>query len=203
MGTGDDEPTTKVGRLLAEYELDGLGAELEAHWTADTPERKSLRDLAALFNRELLRTQMRKHEMSTVDRDVARYYRLLTDDEVTTGQAVEARNELTEHGIDIDDLTGDFVTYQAVRGYLRNVRGAEYDRSGGDSQIEVERDRIERLITRTEAVTRDKLDQLENTDRIDLGTPRLFVGIDVFCEDCGSRYAVGQLLDRGGCDCDE
>jgi hypothetical protein len=28
------------------------------------------------------------------------------------------------------------------------------------------------------------------------------VSARVVCEDCGSQYEVGELLDRGGCDCD-
>ncbi|MBX0297008.1 rod-determining factor RdfA [Haloarcula nitratireducens] len=201
MSGSDDTPTTKVGRLIEIYELDGFGAELEAYWTGEGAERKSLRDLATLFNEELLRTQMRDHGMSAVDSDVESYYELLDDDEVSAGRATEARRDLEQHGIDIDEVTDDFVTYQAIRGYLQNVRGASYEQTEDSEQIAKEQERLERLITRTEAVSREKLERLRDTDRIDLGTFRMFVGVNVFCESCGSQYSIEELLDEGGCDC--
>jgi len=49
-----DEPRTsrragKVARLLAEYDMESLGPELERLWTADE-DRQSLRELADYFN---------------------------------------------------------------------------------------------------------------------------------------------------------
>lgn len=201
MSNPDDAPNTKVGRLLEEYELEDLGATLEAYWTGDGRERESLRDLADRFNRALLRTRIREHDVSTVGADVDAYYDLLTGDDVSAGRAAEARSELEQHGIDVDALTSDFVTYQAIRSYLTEVRGATYEQPDDAEQVAKERDQIDRLMTRTETVSREKLEQLRNTDRIELGDFRLFVSVDVFCESCGSQYAVDELLDRGGCDC--
>ncbi len=39
--TTDGRPSSKVARLIDEYELDGLGAEMEARWTGDGEERMS------------------------------------------------------------------------------------------------------------------------------------------------------------------
>ncbi|MDS0279800.1 hypothetical protein NDI85_18595 [Halomicroarcula sp. S1AR25-4] len=197
----DDAPTTKVGRLIDVYDLDGLGPELEAHWTSEGDARKSLRDLADLFNKELLRAEMRDNDMAPVDSDVDTYYELLTSDDVSAGRATEARRDLEQEGIDVAELTDDFVTYQAVRGYLQNVRGASYEQADDAEQVAKEQQQLERLVTRTQAVSREKLDRLRKTDRIDLGTFRVFVGINIFCETCGSQYAVDELLENGGCDC--
>jgi hypothetical protein len=201
MSTPDDTPNTKVGRLLDQYGLDGLGATLETHWTDDGRDRKSLRDLADMFNKTLLRTQIREHDVNIVGADVDAYYDLLHGDDVSAGRAAEARTELAQQGVDVDALTNDFVTYQAMRSYLKDVRGASYERPDDAEQVAKEKEQIERLLTRTETVSREKLDRLRNTDRINLGAFRLFVGVDVFCETCGSQYSIEELLDRGGCDC--
>jgi hypothetical protein len=50
-------------------------------------------------------------------------------------------------------------------------------------------------------VTEGKLDQLRRSDEIVLGNARVFVDVNVLCEDCGAQYEVDELLDRGGCDC--
>ena len=56
--TDDSSRSTKrrhnVTRLNNEYDLAGIGAELEHRWTATGDERMSLRSLAAYFNRYLL-----------------------------------------------------------------------------------------------------------------------------------------------------
>jgi hypothetical protein len=143
--TGGTE--TKVGRLIDGYDLGPeYGAELEAAWTDDGVERKSLRDLAEEFNRKLLAAAMSGAGMSTLDGEVDNIFRLLTEDDVTAGTRTDARSRLERNGIDVDQLERDFVTYQAIR---------------------------------------------------------LFVSVDVLCEGCGSQYTIAELLERGGCDCDE
>jgi len=197
----DDTPTTKVGRLIEQVDLTGVGADLEARWTGDGVERESLRDLADRFNRELLRARLRDSDADVTELDLDRAYRLLTDDDATAGKRAEIRATLEQMGVDVTALTDDFVTYQAIRSYLQNVRGASYEGTSDTEQVEKERDQVGRLASRTEAVSREKLERLRNTDRIELGTFRVFVDVDVFCEDCGRQFAVGELLDRGGCDC--
>lgn len=197
----DDTPTTKVGRLIEQAGLTGFGADLEARWTGDGVERESLRDLADRFNRELLRARIRDSDADASELDLDRTYRLLTDDDATAGERAEIQATLEQAGVDVSTLTDDFVTYQAVRSYLQNVRGASYEGTTDAEQVEKERDQVERLVGRTEAVSREKLERLRDTDRIELGTFRVFVDVDVFCEDCGRQFSVGELLDRGGCDC--
>lgn len=51
---------SKVARLIDEYEWTGLGATLEARWTADGSERASLRDLADQFNERVLEAALRE-----------------------------------------------------------------------------------------------------------------------------------------------
>jgi hypothetical protein len=193
---------SKVARLIDEY---GLGHEfgdrLEDRWTADGDRRESLRTLADRFNERLLEAAMTDAGLSTVDGEIANMYRLLTDDNVSSGNRTEARRRLEREGIDVDRLETDFVTYQAIRSYLTEYRDAEYDDEGDRSRPERVVQTIQRLTSRVRSVAERNLAQLRGTDRLTLGEFRLFVEISVLCEDCGSQYELVELLTRGGCDC--
>ncbi|SDZ82593.1 hypothetical protein SAMN04488065_0600 [Haloplanus vescus] len=192
----------KVARLIAAYDLgDSFGDELERLWTAEGQERRSLRDLADRFNRTLLESAMAEAGASTVGGEVDNLYRLLTDDNVSSGMRTEARSRLEREGVDVDQLETDFVTYQAIRSYLTDYRDATYERSDG-RQVDTVLDTVGRLRARLRSVTEDRLERLRDTDRITLGDFRLFVDVDVLCEECGGQYGVVDLLERGGCDCD-
>lgn len=208
MASGNDSdggtPSTKVGRLLDSYDLGvEYGAELEAAWTDEGSERKSLRDLATEFNRRLVAASMAQTDMSTLDGEVDNIFRLLTEDEVTAGTRTEVRSRLERSGVDVGQLERDFVTYQAIRSYLQNERGAEYEETSDADRLERTSDSIERLRSRLSSVCETNLEQLRETDRITLDEFRLFVSVDVLCEGCGSQYTVAELLDRGGCDCED
>lgn len=202
---GDDQgkKSSKVARLIDEYDLgESFGDELERLWTAEGDRRKSLRDLADMFNRRILDSALSAAGTATVSGEVENLYRLLTADDVSSGMRTEARARLERDGIDVDGLERDFVTYQAIRSYLKEYRDAEYERPSGTEQVESVVETIQRLRSRLRSITEGSLDRLRSTDRLTLGSFRLFVDVDVLCEDCGAQYGVVDLLERGGCDCE-
>lgn len=202
MGDADDNSSgrrSKVARLIDEYGLDGLGAEMERRWTAEGDDRLSLRDLAAYFNREVLSAAMADAGMQPLGGEAENVYRLLTGD-VSGAERTRTERRLEREGIDVDALRGDFVTYQAIRTYLREHRGAAYDTDDRDRTV-VEAENIGKLRGRTTAVVAGKLDQLRDGGHIELGDAQTFVEISVLCSDCGEQYGIDELLDRGGCDC--
>lgn len=194
-------PRSKVARLIARYGLSPIGDDLAVAWLGEGQERQSLRTLADRFNRALLLAALRDAGMDIVDGEGENYYRLLTDDDVSSGTRVEARNRLEANDIDVDDLLEDFVTYQAIRHYLTEVRGLSYDNTPPDG-VEGERTAIDKLQSRVESVVRDTVDRLAAADTLSVGSYRVFVGIDILCQDCGGQFSVGELLSRGGCDCE-
>ncbi|AUV84671.1 hypothetical protein C2R22_23815 (plasmid) [Salinigranum rubrum] len=99
----------KVATLIARHELDGIGEEMEALWTRETEGRKSLRNLTDFFNKELLRAQLRRAGANPLDGEVANIYRLLSDDNVSSGKRVQAERTLEQHDIDVDQLRTEFV----------------------------------------------------------------------------------------------
>jgi hypothetical protein len=192
---------SKVAQLIDTYGLESMGAELEQAWLGDNQERQSLRDLADRFNQALLVAAIRDAGMDVIDGEPANFYRLLTAGDVSAGKRIEARNRLERAGIDVDRLENEFVTYQAIRYYLRNVRDVSYEPDSGTEQVERERGTIGRLRGRVETIVRDTVDRLNAVDKLSVGEYRVFVSIDIRCQDCGARFSISDLLDRGGCNC--
>jgi hypothetical protein len=204
MGTNeDDRPSSKVARLIDAYDLDGLGDELEARWTADGAERLSLRDCATLFNERLLERALLDAEGRVSTADVGTTYERLTGDDVTTGVRTETRNRLERDGVDVERLEREFVTYQAIRSYLTEYRDAEYERLSDAEKIQKDLRSIQRLQTRTRSVTEDRIEKLRDTDRIAIDSFEVLLETAVLCRDCGRQYAVTELLEREGCRCQE
>lgn len=191
----------KVARLLQKYNLEGFGAELEREWTADQ-NRRSLRDLATYFNQQILEQTLKTSNVQQLDGELENTYRLLTDDEVSNAEFTRIKRRLERDGVDVESLLKDFVTYQAIRTYLKEYRGAEYTPSETDP-VEREKTNIQKLRGRTISVTEGKIEQLQKTDQIILGDFRILTNIQVVCEDCNSQFDVAELLDRGGCNCTE
>lgn len=205
MPTENDDETTpdsKVARLIDEYQLgEQFGQRLEDLWTADNGERESLRALADRFNKRLLGAAIADAGLSIVDGEVDNLYRLLTSDDVSSGNRTEARERLRRNGIDIEQLESDFVTYQAIRSYLKEFRGATYERDSETTRVETVLQTIQRLKSRTRSVAEKSLQQLTDADHISLGEFRVFIDISVLCEDCDTQYGIVELLRKGSCDC--
>jgi hypothetical protein len=201
-GETQSEPshrTGKVERIIDSYELTNVGDEIVRSWTDDASERRSLRKLAKQFNQRLLRATIREAEASLREYDIDRTYRLLTADDVSSGRRTRVRSRLERDGVDVDRLESNFVSHLAVRTYLRH-RGATRSESSED-QVTKEAQRIQRLRSRTTTVTDSKLRQLSTTDRIAIGEFRVLTEIQVFCEDCQTRYDVDELLTQKACAC--
>lgn len=199
--TGEtNERRSKVARLIDEYDLDGVGDELEARWTATGDAHWSLRDLAAELNRKLVVARLNEAGVHLSDREVETVVRALTSNEVSAAERNQLQRRLERDGVDVDSLDSDVVTYQAVRSYLRDYRGVSYEREGGD-RVGAAADTIEKLRSRLISVTETKLEQLRQTPHLALGEFHVMVDIGVLCAECNSRYGVVELLSQGGCDC--
>lgn len=197
----DASSNTKVAQLIEKYGFDGLGDEFERRWTRQDGERDSLRTLAELFNQRLLRRAMEDVGAEPLEGEVENVYELLTGDDVTSGTRTETETRLRQQGIDIEELRDDFVTYQAIRTYLKKIRSVEYSRKETDS-VETAKSSFNRLMGRATTVIEQKLQSLASANKLTLGTPRVRTTVLVYCEDCETQYDVTTLLNREGCDCE-
>lgn len=194
---------TKVRRILESYELSGLGEELAARWVGDGYERESLRPLADRFNRRVLAARMEAAGLSPLDGEVENTYRLLTDDDVSAGMQTQVRRRLERAGIDIESLLSDFVSHQAIHTYLTKDREVEppSDQLSTGERLERDRETIQRLQSRLEAVTDNTIGRLQTTNQLSVGQFTVLVDVQVFCEECGEQYEITELLDAGRCEC--
>jgi hypothetical protein len=193
---------SKVGRLIGKYDLPGAGEWLIDAWTGNGEERRSLRDLADSFNERLLRAAMDDAGMTTLDGEVANTYRLLTDEEVSTGVRTRAETTLERNGVDPDELRSDFVSHQAIHTYLTRDRGATRPAEPpAGERIENAESAIQRLGSRLVAVAEKRLQSLRDGGTISLGEFSVLLDLRVVCEDCGTHAAIPTLLDDGGCEC--
>ncbi len=194
-------PNSKVARVIAEYDLEGWGDRLEREWLGETGERTSLRDLAETFNRAVLAAALRDAGEAVIEDDVDSTYRVLTGDDVSQADTLRKERDLERIGVDVDDVRSDFVTHQAVHTYLTDYREAELGDRSPDPDRKI--DTLQRLEGRTAAVAESTLDGLVRSEAVSERNYELFVDIRTVCEDCGTDYALVDLIREGGCDCEE
>ena len=196
----DSGRKSKVARNIRDYDLEGLGAELERLWT-DSDDRYSLRDLADHFNYRLLESEMEAAEMDPLQGEIENIYHLLTDDDISSGRRVKARRRLERGGVDVETLEQDFVSHQAIHTYLTSYRGASFP-DDERSPIERETTKLTRLQNRVSIVTEDAVSRLADSGQVNAEEFDVFVDVSILCRQCGSTYALEEFLESGGCDCE-
>jgi len=186
----------KVDRLIDEYGLDIEDHLIDA-WTR-RQDRRSLRDLAGEFNRELLRERLDRQGVSSVGMDIGTVYRHLQGNS-GSGSRTRVHRQLEREGVDVSALCEEFVSHAAIRTFFRNrgVTRAEED----TDQVAAEATHVQQLQNRTAVVTADKLQSLRSTGRVDIGEFRVLVDVQVFCEDCERQFDVNELLEARRCSC--
>lgn len=194
-----DERRSKVGRVVAEYDLAGLPAELESRWTAPREERSSLRDLADDVNRRVLEAALRDAGRDPLPDDVDAIYRALASADAGAAERTRRRRDLERDGIDVDALQSDFVSHQAVHTYLTKYRDAEHRLDAELAERSLQR--IRRLQGRTTAVTEDTVERLVDRGEIAGGDLRVILSLQVLCETCGTSRSATDFIENGGCDC--
>ena len=189
---------TKVARVIQKYALDGMAENLEAAWTGEAGERTSLRDLADEFNQAVLEAALSQAGVSSLSVDVSSTYEALRSD--SSSSSTRARRRLEREGVDVDDLTDDFVTHQAIHTYLTKEREASLP-PATDDVTNKKADTIEKLQGRVTAVAESAISSLANANELDKSTYEVIVDVRAVCPDCGTDVPIGDLFRQGGCDC--
>lgn len=199
-GTGAGSPTNKVDQVIEKYDLVGMGVELENRWLGVDREQESTRDLADYFNREVLTAAVENSDVFTLSGDTEQVYRSLTDDE--DADVTLVRSRLEQNGVDVDEVTNDFVSHQTIYRYLKNNRGVTQPEQSAEERKEKAVDSIQRLRGRTTAVTEQTIGRLRKNDAISVGEFSILNDLQVLCENCGRSYDVVTFMEQGGCECE-
>lgn len=201
-GNASPGPKPKVVRLIDQYDLEGVGDELERRWSRPE-DRESLRSLADWFNERLLRAALSEAGVDVLSEDVSRLYGILSGDTGSRGERTQIARRLERDGLDVDAITDTFVSYGAIRSYLVGHRGVSPPSGSDGIDRESTAQTIEGLRQRTTSVTESKLHRLRKADELHLGPHRVLVDVQVLCEECGKQYEITGLLESGTCDCFE
>ncbi|MFC4436488.1 MULTISPECIES: rod-determining factor RdfA [Natrialbaceae] len=191
----------KLGRVAGEYDLSRLDDDLVAYWTGDGDEQHSTRELATLVNQRVLEAALREAGVSYKEGEIENTYRLLTDDDVTSGTRVQTRNELERDGVPVEAVESDFVSHQTVYNHLTKCLEASLEAPDDEERLERGAEKLGALQNRTEAVTVDTIAQLRRNDVIDVGEFDVLVSVTVTCEECHQQFTVRELLDERTCGC--
>ena len=189
------EGCCKVGRVAARYDLADLDDTLaRRHGAGD-----GLRDLAELTNRRILADAITGADADVVG-DADALYETITGDDVSAGRRAEVRAQLSNAGVDVLGMEGDFVSHQTIRSHLRECLGVDTSRS---SPLGRERaaGTVEWARSRSEAVIERTVERLRESDELATGPLDVTHTVRITCEDCGQTYRQEELLAEGRCAC--
>lgn len=195
---------SKVVSIIEKYDLHSLGDQLEDRWTnPDTENRASLRQLARYVNLQLLERAIAPTDMQLLDGELENLHDLLTADDVSSRARTEARMQLEQSGVNVEQLLEDFVSRQAIHTYLTNYRDVTQPTTepSGDQQRLNRLESIQRLRNRLESMTETVLTKLRASGHLTLGEFSVIVSVQVHCGDCDTQLPVTTLLESGSCDC--
>lgn len=193
----------KIGRISTRYELSELDTTLIEYWTGEASEQYSTRELATYVNQRVLEAALETADVPVKDGEVENTYRLLTDDDVSSGTRVQTRNELQRDGVPIEQVESDFTSHQTVYNHLTDCLETSLEEPSDEDRLDRSSDKLGALQNRTSAVTTSTVEQLERNDILEIGDFNVVVSVTVTCEDCLQEYTVRELLERGTCQCHE
>lgn len=202
-GKSTGQQLGKVQRVMDRYSLEEAGEELEQYWLGDGVDRRSLRDLADYLNRWIVRVAMTDAGLNPLNGEAANTYRLLIDDDVTSGERTQVERHLNRAGIDVEQLRNDFVSHQAVHTYLTKHRGVSLSSESQEPPREKAVNTIRRLNSRSKAVSEKTVESLRNQNEVMVGTYMITVDTQIVCRDCNTQYDLTEFLQTGHCNCIE
>lgn len=152
---GHEESTRlpKVARLIEEYELSGIGDEMEHLWTTDSAEPAETRHV---LQSSTLGGTTRGGRCTDAHRRVRAPPPTIDRRRRQRGGSIADVSSTRTGGVDVESYLADTVSYQAIRTYLREHRGAEYSGPSEDPTSATATS-IRRLRGRTASVTRANL----------------------------------------------
>jgi hypothetical protein len=195
---------SKVGRVIREYNLGGIGDKLERRWIGQNGQRQSLRELADFLNKRILEQAFKQADQMLIDGEIENLYRLLSDNDVRASQRAQAEQKLARAGIDVGSLQQNFVSHQAVHTYLTDFRGVELDSTEESSSDTVNnrRESIQKLRNRLVTVSESNITALREANQVSVGPFDVTVSVTIHCRDCHETYALSEFFNRERCACD-
>jgi hypothetical protein len=205
MSEGSEgRPKRKIERVMERYGLEDLGAELERRWTHDDPDRRSsVRELEAEFNAAVVRSVFVDVGTAPPEYSAEEVYELLRADDAPAEDAAVVETWLEQHGYDAEEVANDFVSFQSVYTYLREVRDAEAPdtEASAEERRESAVENLNGLKYRAEKVSERTIASLRNAGVLPDADYEPHISFEVECPACHRRTPLVQVVRRGGCVC--
>ena len=193
------EYRSKVQAVIEKYDI---SFDLVSRWKGAEEERLSLRELATELNKRILEAVLESNDVMATQRDIEQIYEALAGEQ-SKAEAVQKQRDLERQGVDVDELESDFVTHQSVHSYLTEVEGETYSQREPQEQLRSAVESINRLENRTKAVSESVIERFAKLEEVTVGDTEVYVEARVYCSDCGTELRVTELLENGGCGCEE
>lgn len=191
-------PQNHIEHLEDKYELETLGADLEAHWLGENVQRLSVRELANMANTQILGATLRDNGIINDEPIISSLATHLKN-----GEAPLATAELKERGVNVTAVCDDFIDYHVVYRYLTEERDIVQNR---DETRFTSVKTLKTLEDRVKTTYRRTIRQLQTAGQLTGPAPVVDVDVGLRCRQCGTRTSAMIYLQSGSCpapDCSE
>jgi hypothetical protein len=193
----------KVGTVSEKYDVRDLPKRIGRKWLAEDS-NTSLRQLATEFNTTVLRKAIEASGHRPLNGEVENILRLLRDDAVSSDNRVATQRKLQKWGIDPDEITDDFVSYQTVNRHIKQCLDMERTEPETSEVLDRQKaaQRIQALQNRTELVTRKTLRRFQTDTEESFTELNVVVNMEIYCGECGVTKTLSEFLEGVSCNCD-
>lgn len=185
------------------YELDGMGADLEAKWTREGRDsRYSIRDLETYFNTAIVRSVFNKVGAVPAEYSAEEVYEILSSGDTKIADEKFLRTWLEERDVDPNDLAEDFLSYHSIYVYLSEKRGVNPPDTPEYTPEEEKQqwiDRMDRLKRRVEKVCENSITTLQKAEVLPDNDLTFRISFHVECPECMTRSSITTYIYNEGC----
>lgn len=191
MNTVNSGEFCKAGRTTEKYGLNDSLRALGDEWSE--PNGEGVRKLAKRFNEAVVEEALRDAGMEPLEGESEMMHQLLTREDIEPRERQSAYTRLEEHGIDPEELTGDFVSYKTINRHFKNCTNRRRETPEQTHTAEDALESIQRLKRRLEQITEDSIARLAEDSTDGKSEAEVIVNINIV-DSSGEQHSVRQLL---------
>jgi hypothetical protein len=187
--------------MIHKYEFDKeeMDDTLVAKWRGENGhDELSINDLEDWFNKQLLKLVYQEHGRPDPEYKIDAEYEVLAAEDVPEHKRAELVSELEAEGINVDALTGDFVSYSTIYRHFKECIDAEKGTDEVNTDTDWERDGLDLARENFRDRVTNSLRALSNKDRLaGYEDAELEFSAYLRCDHCPTRVPVETAVERG------
>lgn len=184
----------KIERVANKYDLSPNELE-EKHRCG-----QGLRQISKYWNKLVVQKAVQQQGAYLTDSEAEIIVEALNRKNDKILDSVDARNQLRSHGVNVDEVVSDFISYQTVRHHLHEC-GVDTSKSH-EVRPGKELDTVLRLKHRLEKVCNKSVQRLNREGYIRIADPSVSATITIKCGACGrERMLPNGIIEGVSCTC--